>query len=71
MRPLHQRTQATLNEEFELIFKWDTIEEIGPYELKYRDRRVPGKVLEIELISGAKKYVYGVRTTAKTISAMV
>jgi len=36
------------------IFKWETLTEIGSRELRYQDRTVPGKILEVELTRGEK-----------------
>jgi hypothetical protein len=35
----------------ELIFKWETLREVGPYDLRYAVP-VPGKLYEVELTSG-------------------
>src|SRR5262245_47007955 len=34
------------------MFKWETLKQIGPHDLKYQDRVVAGKVLEVELTGG-------------------
>jgi hypothetical protein len=44
--------------EFESIYKWDTMKEIGSHELKFKERTVPGKTLEVELTSGEKVHVW-------------
>src|SRR4051812_41202822 len=38
--------------------KWETMKEIGPHELKYKDRTVSGKTIELELTSGAMVRVW-------------
>jgi hypothetical protein len=40
------------------IFKWETLKEIRPYELKYQDRTVGGRILEVELTSGQMVHVW-------------
>jgi len=40
------------------IFRWETIEEVGSFELKYQGWLVPGKILELELTSGGKVRVW-------------
>lgn len=37
--------------ESSLLFKWETLTEIGPYDLPY-ESPIPGKMYEVELISG-------------------
>jgi hypothetical protein len=44
--------------EHEPIFLWGTLKEVGPQELKYQDRTVPGKIFEVELTSGANVHVW-------------
>jgi hypothetical protein len=38
--------------ECEPIFKWDTLKEIGPHELRYQGKPVSGKMYDIELRGG-------------------
>jgi hypothetical protein len=39
------------------LFRWETLKEVGPHTLNYREP-VPGKVLEVELTSGQKVNVF-------------
>ena len=39
------------------LFRWETLKEVGPLVLAYRDP-IPGKVLEVELVSGATVQVF-------------
>jgi hypothetical protein len=41
-----------------MIFRWDTIKEVQDQELQYQGRPVPGKMCEIELVSGATVQVW-------------
>jgi hypothetical protein len=54
----HGVVEPAATSEHEPIFRWETLKEVGPRELKYRDRTVPGKILEVELTSGAKVRVW-------------
>jgi hypothetical protein len=40
------------------MFQWDTLKEIGPHELHYQGKPVPGKVYEMELTSGKSILVW-------------
>jgi hypothetical protein len=42
----------------ESVFKWDTMLEVGPYELKYTERTVPGRTFEVVIGSGEKVRVW-------------
>jgi hypothetical protein len=41
----------------EPIFKWETLKEVGPHSLPYR-QPIPGKVFEVELTSGLRVRVF-------------
>jgi hypothetical protein len=38
----------------EPLFRWDTLTEVGTQELRYQDRTVPGRILEVEMTGGEK-----------------
>jgi hypothetical protein len=40
------------------IFKWETLREVGPDTRRFREREVPGKACEVELISAEKIQVW-------------
>jgi hypothetical protein len=36
------------------LFQWDPLTEVGTQELRYQDRTVPGRILEVEMTGGEK-----------------